>query len=162
MVLIAALGFFGGFSSCRFPRCLQHRPDKEKKGEVLATANLLSFVAFFLASGAHFLLAQVAHLNPTRIFLFGGVLTLAGAVYALFLLPDALLRFILWLLTRTVYRIRVDGRDNIPAKRRRAVRLQHLSQADAMFLLASTDRDIRFIMFKGIYDLRGSNRSRAF
>ena len=153
MVLIAALGFFGGFFIVPISALLQHRPDKEKKGEVLATANLLSFVGIFLASGAHFLLAQVAHLNPTRIFLFGGVLTLAGAVYALFLLPDALLRFILWLLTRTVYRIRVDGRDNIPAKGGALFVCNHLSQADAMFLLASTDRDIRFIMFKGIYDL---------
>jgi acyl-[acyl-carrier-protein]-phospholipid O-acyltransferase/long-chain-fatty-acid--[acyl-carrier-protein] ligase len=153
MVLIAALGFFGGFFIVPISALLQHRPDREKRGEVLATANLLSFVGIFLASGAHYLLAQVAHLTPGQIFLFGGVLTLAGAVYALFLLPDALLRFILWLLTRTVYRIRVDGRDNIPAKGGALFVCNHLSQADAMFLLASTDRDIRFIMFKGIYDL---------
>ena len=75
---------------------------------MLATANLLSFVGIFLASGAHFLLAQVAQLTPNQIFFFGGVLTLTGAVYALFLLPDALLRFVLWVLTRTVYRIRVE------------------------------------------------------
>ena len=153
MVLIAALGFFGGFFIVPISALLQHRPDREKRGEVLATANLLSFVGIFLASGAHYLLAQIAHLTPGQIFLFGGVLTLAGAVYALFLLPDALLRFILWLLTRTVYRIRVDGRDNIPAKGGALFVCNHLSQADAMFLLASTDRDIRFIMFKGIYDL---------
>jgi acyl-[acyl-carrier-protein]-phospholipid O-acyltransferase/long-chain-fatty-acid--[acyl-carrier-protein] ligase len=153
MVLIAALGFAGGFFIVPISALLQHRPDREKKGEVLATANLLSFVGIFLASGAHFLLTQVAHLTPGQIFLFGGGLTLAGAIYALFLLPDALLRFILWLLTRTVYRIRVDGRDNIPAKGGALFVCNHLSQADAMFLLASTDRDIRFIMFKGIYNL---------
>jgi acyl-[acyl-carrier-protein]-phospholipid O-acyltransferase/long-chain-fatty-acid--[acyl-carrier-protein] ligase len=152
-VLLAALGFAGGFFIVPISALLQHRPAREKKGEVLATANLLSFVGIFLASGAHFLLAQVAHLTPTQIFLFGGVLTLAGALYALFLLPDALLRFILWLLTRTIYRIRVDGRDNIPEKGGALFVCNHLSQADAMFLLASTDRPIRFIMFKGIYDL---------
>ena len=95
-MLLAALGFAGGFFIVPIAALLQHRPDKDKKGEVLATANLLSFVGIFLASGAHFLLAQVAHLTPGQIFLFGGVLTLAGAVYALFLLPDALLRFVLW------------------------------------------------------------------
>ena len=153
MVLIAALGFAGGFFIVPISALLQHRPDKEKKGEVLATANLLSFVGIFLASGTHFLLAQVAHLTPGQIFLFGGGLTLAGAVYALFLLPDALLRFVLWLLTRTIYRIRVDGRDNIPAKGGALFVCNHVSFVDALLLLASTDRPIRFIMFKGIYNL---------
>ena len=153
MVLIAALGFAGGFFIVPISALLQHRPDKEKKGEVLATANLLSFVGIFLASGAHFLLAQVAHLTPNQIFLFGGVLTLAGAAYALFLLPDALLRFILWLLTRTIYRIRVDGRDYIPAKGGALFVCNHVSFVDALLLLASTDRQVRFMMYKAHYEL---------
>jgi acyl-[acyl-carrier-protein]-phospholipid O-acyltransferase / long-chain-fatty-acid--[acyl-carrier-protein] ligase len=153
MILIAALGFAGGFFIVPISALLQHRPDKEKKGEVLATANLLSFVGIFLASGAHFLLAQVAHLTPNEIFLFGGVLTLAGAVYALFLLPDALLRFVLWVLTRTIYRIRVEGRDNIPAKGGALFVCNHVSFVDALLLLASTDRQVRFMMYKGHYEL---------
>ena len=52
------------------------------------------------------------------------MVTLAGTIYVLWLLPDALLRFGLWLLTRTLYRVRVLGRENIPEQRRRAVRLQ--------------------------------------
>jgi acyl-[acyl-carrier-protein]-phospholipid O-acyltransferase/long-chain-fatty-acid--[acyl-carrier-protein] ligase len=153
MVLIAALGFAGGFFIVPISALLQHRPDREKKGEVLATANLLSFVGIFLASGAHYLLAQVAHLTPGQIFLFGGVLTLAGAVYALFLLPDALLRFVLWLLTRTIYRIRVDGRDNIPAKGGALFVCNHVSFVDALLLLASTDRQVRFMMYQAHYEL---------
>jgi acyl-[acyl-carrier-protein]-phospholipid O-acyltransferase/long-chain-fatty-acid--[acyl-carrier-protein] ligase len=153
LVRLSLLGFTGGFFIVPIAALLQHRPDPAKKGEVLAAANLLSFVGIFFASGAYYLLADVAGLSPCQIFFFGGVLTLAGAIYVLFLLPDALLRFILWLLTRTIYQIRVDGRDNIPAKGGALFVCNHLSQADAMFLLASTDRDIRFIMFKGIYDL---------
>jgi len=153
LVLIAALGFFGGFFIVPISALLQHRPARDKKGEVLATANLLSFVGIFLASGAHFLLAQVAHLTPNEIFLFGGVLTLAGAVYALFLLPDALLRFVLWVLTRTIYRIRVEGRDNIPAKGGALFVCNHVSFVDALLLLASTDRQVRFMMYQGHYEL---------
>jgi acyl-[acyl-carrier-protein]-phospholipid O-acyltransferase/long-chain-fatty-acid--[acyl-carrier-protein] ligase len=153
MVLIAALGFAGGFFIVPISALLQHRPDKDKKGEVLATANLLSFAGIFLASGAHYLLAQVAHLTPGQIFLFGGVLTLAGAVYAMFLLPDALLRFILWLLTRTIYRIRVEGRDNIPPKGGALFVCNHVSFVDALLLLASTDRQVRFMMYKAHYEL---------
>ena len=96
LVRLALLGFSGGFFIVPIAALLQHRPDAAKKGEVLAAANLLSFVGIFLASGAYFLLADVARLSPPQIFLLGGLMTLAGAVYVLFLLPDALLRFLLW------------------------------------------------------------------
>ncbi len=153
LVRLAMLGFAGGFFIVPIAALLQHRPDKEKKGEVLAAANLLSFVGVFLASGAHYLLAQRLQLSPRYIFLLGGVLTLVGAVYALFLLPDALLRFVLWVLTRTIYRIRVEGRDNIPPKDGALFICNHVSFVDALLLLASTDRRVRFMMFKGHYEL---------
>ena len=152
MIRLALLGFAGGFFIVPIAALLQHRPDPDKKGEILAMANLLSFVGVFLASGAHFLLTK-ANLNPCHIFLAIGVLTVIGAVYALFLLPEALLRFALWVMTRTVYRLRVDGLDNIPGKGGALFVCNHLSFVDAMLLHASTDREVRFIMFKKIYEL---------
>jgi acyl-[acyl-carrier-protein]-phospholipid O-acyltransferase / long-chain-fatty-acid--[acyl-carrier-protein] ligase len=153
MALLALLGFSGGFFIVPIAALLQHKPSRETKGEVQATANLLSFVGVFLASGAHWLLAQQLQFSPRAIFLAGGVMTLAGAIYVLWLLPDALLRFILWLLTRTVYRIRVLGTENIPAKGGALFVSNHLSLADAMLLLASTDRNVRFMMYKAHYEL---------
>jgi acyl-[acyl-carrier-protein]-phospholipid O-acyltransferase / long-chain-fatty-acid--[acyl-carrier-protein] ligase len=150
---LALLGFAGGFFIVPVSALLQHRPDKSKKGEVLAAANLLSFVGVFLASGVHYLLAVVAGLSPNHIFLFGSLLTLAGAVYAIVLLPDSLLRFALWVFTRTIYRIHVVGRDNIPAKGGALFVCNHVSFVDALLLIASTDRQVRFIMYKGIYDI---------
>ena len=80
-------------------------------------------------------------------------MTLIGAIYVLWLLPDALLRFVLWFLTRTVYRIRVINLDHIPAKGGALFVSNHLSLADAMLLLASTDRPVRFMMYKAHYEL---------
>jgi acyl-[acyl-carrier-protein]-phospholipid O-acyltransferase/long-chain-fatty-acid--[acyl-carrier-protein] ligase len=151
VVLLALLGFFGGFFIVPIAALLQHKPARENKGEVQATANLLSFVGVFLASGAHWLLAQQLQFSPRTIFLVGGVLTFAGAIYVLFLLPDALLRFGLWALTRTLYRIRIEGRDRIPAKSGALFVCNHVSWVDAMLLIASTDRAVRFLMFKDIY-----------
>ena len=150
---LALLGFFGGFYIVPIAALLQHRPAREQKGGILAAANLLSFVGIFLASGVYYLFTVVLKLAPPTVFLLIAGATFASTIYIVVLLPDSLLRLLLWLLTRTIYRIRVDGRDNIPAKGGALFVCNHLSQADAMFLLASTDRDIRFIMFKGIYDL---------
>src|SRR5207249_10155 len=115
--------------------------------------NLLSFVGVFLVWPAHYLLTQTARLTPLQVFLFGSLLTLAGGIYAAWLLPDSLLRLLLWMLTHSLYRIKVLGRNNIPAKGGALFVCNHLSHVDALLLQASTDRHIRFIMFKGIYDL---------
>ena len=154
LALLALLGFAGGFFIVPIAALLQHRPSRENKGQVQATANWCSFVGVFLASGAHWLLAQKLSLSPRGIFLVGGVLTFLGALYVLFLLPDALLRFVLWCVTNTIYKIRIVGRDNIPAKGGALFVCNHLSFADALLLIASTDRPIRFLMFKDIYERR--------
>jgi acyl-[acyl-carrier-protein]-phospholipid O-acyltransferase/long-chain-fatty-acid--[acyl-carrier-protein] ligase len=148
---LALLGFFGGFYAVPLNALIQHRPTAEQKGGVIAAANLLSFVGVFLAAGLYLLLADVAHLQPGQIFLAGGVMTLAATFYAVFLLPDSLLRLALWMLTHSIYRIRVEGRDNIPAHGGAMFVANHMSWVDATLLIASTDRPIRFLMYEPIY-----------
>jgi acyl-[acyl-carrier-protein]-phospholipid O-acyltransferase/long-chain-fatty-acid--[acyl-carrier-protein] ligase len=150
---LSLLGFFGGFFIVPIAALLQHRPDRENKGGVLAAANLLSFVGIFAASGIYYLVTVVLHLSPPTVFVLTAVATLAGTIYLVCLLPDALLRFGLWLLTRTLYRVRVFGRDNIPEKGGALFVCNHVSFVDALFLIASTDRRVRFMMFAGIYEL---------
>ncbi len=59
----------------------------------------------------------------------------------------------LWFLTRTVYRIRIEGRDNIPEKGGALFVSNHVSFVDALLLMASTDRQIRFLMHRNFYEL---------
>ena len=66
---------------------------------------------------------------------------------------DALVRIILWVLTHTTYRIHVMGRGNIPAKNGALFVCNHLSFIDAIFLMASTRRRIRFMVYKRYHDL---------
>ena len=149
---LALLGFFGGFFAVPILALIQHRPAPERKGGVIAAANLLSFVGVFLAAGAYYLLATGFHLNPGEIFLAGAVMTLLATAFALYLLPDSLLRLVLWLLTHSIYRIKVEGRDNIPERDGALFVCNHMSMVDALLLIASTDRSIRFLMYKGSYD----------
>jgi acyl-[acyl-carrier-protein]-phospholipid O-acyltransferase/long-chain-fatty-acid--[acyl-carrier-protein] ligase len=151
-VELSLLGFFGGFFIVPISALLQHRPAKENRGGVLAAANLLSFVGIFLFSGLFYLLSSILQLTPAHIFLILAVTTLAATVYLLWLLPDAVLRFVLWCVTHSFYRIRVDGRENIPARGGALFVCNHVSWMDALLLIASTDRPVRFIMFKDIYD----------
>jgi acyl-[acyl-carrier-protein]-phospholipid O-acyltransferase / long-chain-fatty-acid--[acyl-carrier-protein] ligase len=152
LLWLGLLGFTGGFFTVPISALIQHRPHPEKKGEVIAAANLLSSVGVFVVWPVHYLLTDTLHMGPQAVFLFSGILTLAGTVYTVILMPDALIRFVLWVATRTVYRIQVIGRDNIPERGGALFVCNHMSFADAMFLLASVDRPVRFIMHKNNYD----------
>jgi len=149
---LSLLGFFGGFFIVPIAALLQHRPARDNKGGVLAANNLLSFVGILLSSGVYYVLSVKLRLAPSHIFLILSLGTLAATIYLLILLPDALLRFVLWCVTHSLYRIRVDGRDNIPAKGGALFVCNHVSWVDALLLIASTDRPVRFLMFKDIYD----------
>jgi acyl-[acyl-carrier-protein]-phospholipid O-acyltransferase/long-chain-fatty-acid--[acyl-carrier-protein] ligase len=150
---LALLGFSGGFYAVPINALIQHRPDRSNKGGVIAASAFLSWIGIMLASAVYFLFASALKLTPPQIFLASAVMSLAGTIYILLLLPDSLLRLVLWFLTHSIYRIKVLDRDNIPEKGGALFVCNHISHVDALLLLASTDRHVRFIMFKDIYEL---------
>jgi acyl-[acyl-carrier-protein]-phospholipid O-acyltransferase/long-chain-fatty-acid--[acyl-carrier-protein] ligase len=150
-LLLALMGFSAGFFIVPISALIQRLPPDDERGGVIAASNLLSFVGIFLSSVVYFVCA-FAGLYPKGIFLASAALTVGATVYVVIILPDALLRLFLWLLTHTIYRVRVEGRDNIPARGGALFVCNHLSFVDALMLIASTDRFIRFIMDKSYYD----------
>lgn len=153
-VLLGLLGFWAGFFAVPVNALIQHRPAEENKGGIIAAANLLSFIGIALSSGAYFVFTKFILLNPRGVILAASVITAAGTVYVLMLLPEWFGRLILFLVTHTIYRLRVLGRDNFPEKSGALLVCNHMSFVDVALLIASTDRPIRFLMFKGIYDNR--------
>jgi acyl-[acyl-carrier-protein]-phospholipid O-acyltransferase / long-chain-fatty-acid--[acyl-carrier-protein] ligase len=59
---------------------------------------------------------------------------------------------LLWFATHTLYRIHLEGRENVPSKGGALLVPNHVSMVDAVLLIASIDRPIRFVMFQGSYD----------
>ena len=152
--LLGLLGFWAGFFAVPVNALIQHRPAEENKGGIIAGANLLSFVGIALSSGAYFVFTKFIHLNPRGVMLAASVITAAGTVYVLILLPEWFGRLILFFVTHTVYRVKVLGRDHFPEKSGALLVCNHMSFVDVALLIASTDRPIRFLMFKGLYDNR--------
>ncbi len=148
---LALAGFFGGFFVVPIGALLQHRPVPERKAGVLGAANLLSFVGVMLGFAVNYALRR-GGLTPPQVFMAGAVMTLAGTAYVVWLLPDSLLRLVLWMLTHSIYRIRVEGRDNIPERGGALFVCNHVSFVDALLIQAATDRPLRCIMFKDIYE----------
>jgi len=151
-VLLGLLGFWAGFFAVPVNALIQHKPPEEDKGGIIAAANLLSFVGIALSSVVYFIFTAYVHLNPQGVIIAGSVITAAATVYVLYLLPEWFGRLILFFATRTIYRVRVIGRDNFPQKTGALLVCNHMSFVDVALLIAATDRPIRFLMFKGIYD----------
>jgi acyl-[acyl-carrier-protein]-phospholipid O-acyltransferase / long-chain-fatty-acid--[acyl-carrier-protein] ligase len=65
---------------------------------------------------------------------------------------ENIIRVIVWLLTHTLYRLRVIGRENFPRTGGALLVSNHMSLVDALLLMGASRRPIRFLIFKGIYD----------
>jgi len=151
-VLLGFLGFWAGFYAVPVNALIQHRPTPEQKGGIIAAANLLSFVGIALSAGVYFVFTTWVHLNPRGVIVAASSITAFSTAYVLYLLPQWFGRLILFFVTRTIYRVRVLGRENFPERTGALLVSNHMSFVDVALLVAATDRPIRFIMYQGIYD----------
>jgi acyl-[acyl-carrier-protein]-phospholipid O-acyltransferase/long-chain-fatty-acid--[acyl-carrier-protein] ligase len=151
-ILLGMLGFWAGFFAVPVNALIQHKPAEQDKGGIIAAANLLSFVGIAISSGVYFVFTAYIHLDPRGVIVAASCITAFSTAYVLYLLPEWFGRLILFFATRTVYRVRVIGRDNFPEKTGALLVCNHMSFVDVALLVAATDRPIRFIMYRGIYD----------
>ena len=84
-----------------------------ERSRVVAGANILS--ALFMVGASGLLLALFAlGLSVLHIFLVLSLLNAAAAVYVYQLLPEFLFRFVCWILTNCLYRLRTAGQREHP------------------------------------------------
>ncbi|MCP4642500.1 MAG: MFS transporter [bacterium] len=152
MGLLFGLGCSGGFFIVPLSATLQQRSPDTTRGDMIATSNFVNFAAMTLAAGVFYVLFNLLKWSPTTIFLVSAGLSLIASIIICAVLPVFLLRLILWCFASTFYRIQLIGRDNIPEKGGALFVANHTSYVDALMILASTGRHVRFIMYKGIYD----------
>ncbi|MGE5306077.1 MAG: acyl-[ACP]--phospholipid O-acyltransferase [Alphaproteobacteria bacterium] len=156
-VALILLGASGGFFAVPLNALLQQRSARQDKGRLIATNNVFNTIGALLASGMLWALAVPLHLSPNKIIFILGLLTLALTIYAVYFLPDFFVRFTLWLLTHTLYRIRVVGVENIPTQGPALLVSNHVSFVDALLIGASVQRFIRFMLHRDYYDIRWLN-----
>ena len=156
-VCLVLVGFAAGFFAVPLNALLQQRSGREDKGRLIATNNVFNTIGVLLASAMLWGLATWLHFPADQIILILGLLTFVLTLYALYLLPDFFVRFILWVLTHTLYRIRIVGQENIPLHGPALLISSHVSFVDALLIGASIPRFIRFMLHREYYDIRWLN-----
>ena len=156
-ISLVLLGFSAGLFAVPLNALLQHRSGKEEKGQLIATNNFMNTIGMFLAAGTHWVLKTPLQLSPDTIILLIGLVTLVGTLVILYLLPDYFVRFVIWLLTHTLYRIQVVGEQNIPQRGPALLICNHVSFVDALLIGASMPRFVHFMLHRDYYDLKSLN-----
>ncbi|MDP6444556.1 MAG: acyl-[ACP]--phospholipid O-acyltransferase [Pirellulaceae bacterium] len=151
-VLLCLLGVSAGLFSVPLEAYMQHNSPVEQRGSVLAAANFLVFSGVFVSAIAYYvlrlpLLSEEPLMSARQIFLLTGVTTVPVLIYIVWLIPQATIRFLVWLASITVYRIRVYGRENLPAQGGAILTPNHVSWLDGVLLLLTSSRPVRMIVY---------------
>jgi len=72
-------------------------------------------------------------------------------VYIFSLVPEFLMRFLVWILIHTIYRVKVTGIDHIPEQGPVIVASNHVSFADPLIIGGMIRRPVKFVMYYKIY-----------
>jgi acyl-[acyl-carrier-protein]-phospholipid O-acyltransferase/long-chain-fatty-acid--[acyl-carrier-protein] ligase len=144
-LLCVLLGTGAGLFIVPVESFIQYRTPPERRGEVIAAAGWLAWCGILVASALVYILPTLG-LDSAGGFVATGILVLGLFGFAMWKLPDFLIRFFAMLLTRFYYRLSVDGQENVPAQGSALIVANHASLIDASCLLASQPRRIRFLM----------------
>jgi 1-acyl-sn-glycerol-3-phosphate acyltransferase len=152
MLDLTMIGAFAGFYVVPLFAFVQSRAPRDRLSRVIAGNNIVNALLICIASGFGIGLTALGFDVPT-IFLITGIVNIAVAVYIFTLVPEFMMRFITWVLVRTLYRVRVDGLRNVPDEGAALVVCNHVSFMDPLILMASVRRPMRFVMYYKIFNI---------
>ena len=150
MADLALLSLFAGIYSVPMYALIQMRSLPTHRARIIAANNILNAL-FMIVSALGVGLLLSAGLSIPQVFLVVGLLNAVVAFYIFFIVPEYLLRFVAFMLTRCVYRFKVRGDEYIPTQGAAILVCNHVSFVDAVVLMAASPRPIRFIMDHRIF-----------
>jgi len=144
------LALFAGLYSVPMYALIQLRAPATHRARIIAANNILNAL-FMIASSLMAGALLAAHFTIPEIFLVVGLLNVLVAGYVFLIVPEYLLRFVAFLLTRVVYRFRASGTQHIPTQGAAVLVCNHVSFIDPVLMMAASPRPIRFLMDHQIF-----------
>ena len=144
------LSLFAGIYSVPMYALIQLRCPPSHRARIIAANNILNALFMIVSALLTGLLLKLGFTIP-QVFLAVGLANAVVAGYIFLLVPEYLLRFLAWVLSRLVYRFKVQGDEHIPVQGAAILVCNHVSYIDAVVLMAASPRPIRFIMDHRIF-----------
>ncbi|MEE2732385.1 MAG: MFS transporter [Pseudomonadota bacterium] len=147
------IGLSGGLYIVPLYAMVQERSDEAHRSRIIAAVNIMNALFMVVSAGTGILLLGVMDLDIPEFFV---VLAIMNAVVAWFIytvIPEFAMRFLIWIITHTMYRVTHTDLDKIPQQGPCVLVCNHVSYMDALIIAGACRRPVRFVMFKPIYDL---------
>lgn len=147
---IVLIGTFGGIFIVPLYALVQQRSERSHLSRVIAGNNVLN--AIFMVAAALIAIVMLDQgLSIPQLLLVMAIFNAAVAVYIFTLVPEFLMRFIVWILVNIVYRLKTRGLEHIPDQGPAVVVCNHVSYMDALVVIGCCRRPVRFVMDHQIF-----------
>ncbi len=150
MADLALLALFAGLYSVPMYALIQLRSLATHRARIIAANNILNALFMIVSSVLAGALLGAGFSVP-QVFLFTGLANAVVAFYIFMLVPEYLLRFIAFIVSRCIYRFHVRGDEHIPLRGAAILVCNHVSFIDAVLLMSASPRPIRFLMDQRIF-----------
>ena len=150
---ILGLGVFGGFYIVPLYALIQSRTSESERARVIAANNILNALFMVVSALVTILLLSVAKLTIPELFLVVSLMNIAVNTYIFKIVPEFSMRFMIWLLSHSMYRVQHKHLDLIPDEGAALLVCNHVSFVDALLIGGAVRRPIRFVMYYKIYNL---------
>lgn len=150
LIDLALIGLFGGFYIVPLYALIQTRSDPRHRSRIIAGNNILN-AAFMVAAAGVAIGLFAAGLTIPQLILVLAALNALVALYIYTLVPEFLMRFLVWILIHSVYRLRKAGLERIPQEGPAILVCNHVSYVDALVISAACRRPIRWVMDHHIF-----------
>lgn len=151
---LLGIGLFTGFFVVPLFALIQSRTPKSEMSRVFAALNIQNSGFIVLAAVLGLITQSVLKWSIPQLLLALAIANIVVAVYIFSIVPEFLMRFLSWLMVRTLYRLRVKGvEDNVPDEGAALIVCNHVSYMDALILSAVIPRPARFVMYYRIFNV---------
>lgn len=147
------IGVFGGLYIVPLNAMIQVRTPIEKRARVIACLNIFTSLFMVLASVLGAVLLGLADMDIPSFYLLLAVVNIAVALFIYQQVPEFAMRFLVWLLSHSIYRVRHEGLQHIPDKGAALLACNHVSFVDALVIGGAVRRPVRFVMYKAIFEM---------
>ncbi|MCZ6486803.1 MAG: MFS transporter [Gammaproteobacteria bacterium] len=152
MIDMAMLGVSGGIYIVPLYALVQQRSDEKKRSRIIAANNVLNAL-FMVVAALYGLAALASGISIPTLFLILAIMNAAVALFIFKLVPEFIMRLLVWLLVHAAYRVDKYDLDNIPDQGPVVLICNHVSFLDALVLAGSIRRPIRYVMYYRIFQL---------
>ncbi|WP_444919521.1 MFS transporter [Microbulbifer sp. CnH-101-G] len=154
LLYMTLFGIFGGIFTVPLYAMIQDRSSAEIRAQIIAISNMLNALFMVTAAFVSITFLDILKISIPKYFVIIALLNLIVVTLIFAKLPEFIMRGLLLLPARILYRASQKGLDQIPREGPALIISNHISFLDPVILADTVERYVRFIAHPKIYKSR--------